>query len=72
MFITSGPALLKDNKVQFSSLIRVIVIYCLLETFVVYYRPLLKSAYQKIIFLISQSKHMLWVFKRTLSMRRFF
>ena len=33
-----------------------------------------KSAYLKIeiVFLISQPKHMLWVFKRTISMRRFF
>ena len=31
-----------------------------------------KSAYLKIIFLISHSKHMLWVLKRTVSMRRFF
>ena len=30
------------------------------------------SAYHKIIFLISQPKHMLWVLKRTVSMRRFF
>ena len=29
------------------------------------YRTLVKSAYQKINFLISQSKHMLWVLKRT-------
>ena len=31
-----------------------------------------KSAYLKIIFLISQPKHMLWVLKRTVSMRLFF
>ena len=31
-----------------------------------------KSAEQKFIFLISQPKHMLWVLKRTVSMRRFF
>ena len=31
-----------------------------------------KNAYQKIIFLISQPKHMLWVLKRTVSMRQFF
>ena len=37
-----------------------------------YIRPLVKSAYQKIIFLISQPKHMLWVLKRTVSVRRFF
>ena len=35
-------------------------------------RPQDKSAYQKIIFLISQPKHMLWVLKRTVSVRRFF
>ena len=31
-----------------------------------------KNAYVKIIFLISQPKYMLWVLKRTVSMRRFF
>ena len=31
------------------------------------YRPLVKSAYQKINFLISQPKHMLWVLKRMVS-----
>ena len=36
------------------------------------YRPLVKSAYQNIIFLITQPKHMLWELKRTVSMRRFF
>ena len=35
-------------------------------------RTLVKSAYQKNIFLIPQPKHMLWVLKRTVSMRRFF
>ena len=35
-------------------------------------RPLVKSAYQKINFLISQPKHMLWVLKRIVSMRQFF
>ena len=35
-------------------------------------RPLVKSAYQKNNFLISQPKHMLWVLKITVSMRRFF
>ena len=35
-------------------------------------RPPYKSAYLKIILLISQPKHMLWVLKRTVSMRRFF
>ena len=36
------------------------------------YRPLVKSVYQKNIFLISQPNYMLWVLKRTVSMRRFF
>ena len=31
-----------------------------------------KSVYWKVIFLISQTKHLLWVLKRTVSMRRFF
>ena len=31
-----------------------------------------KSAYPKNNFVISQPKHMLWVLKRTVSMRRFF
>ena len=35
-------------------------------------RPLVKSGYQKINFLISQPKHMLWVLKRTVSMQQFF
>ena len=35
-------------------------------------RPLSKSVYRKIHSLISQSNYMLWVLKRTVSMRRFF
>ena len=35
-------------------------------------RPPDKSAYWTIIFFISHPKHMLWVLKRTVSMRRFF
>ena len=35
-------------------------------------RTLVKSAYQKNIFLISKPKHLLRVLKRTVSMRRFF
>ena len=35
-------------------------------------RPPDKSVYRKIIFFISHPKHMLWVLKRTVSMRRFF
>ena len=34
--------------------------------------PFVNSVYQKINFLISKPKHMLWVLKRTVSMRRFF
>ena len=37
-----------------------------------YSRPPDKSAYWKIIFFISHPKHMLWVLKRTVSMRRLF
>ena len=35
-------------------------------------RPPDKNLYLNIIFLISQPKHMLWVLKKTVSMRRFF
>ena len=34
-------------------------------------RDLVKSAYKVITYPISQPKHMLWVLKRTVSMRRF-
>ena len=37
-----------------------------------YIRPPDKSAYFQTIFLISHPKHMLWVLKRTVSMRLFF
>ena len=37
-----------------------------------FHRPLMKSACQKIYLLISQPKHMLWVLKRTVSVRLFF
>ena len=36
------------------------------------HRALDKSLYMKTIFLVSQPKHILWVLKRTISMRRFF
>ena len=36
------------------------------------HRPPDKSAYWKIIIFISHPKHMLWVLKRTVSMRQFF
>ena len=35
-------------------------------------RSLVKSEYPKNIFLISQPKHMLWVLKSTVTMRRLF
>ena len=35
-------------------------------------RPPDKSEYWKVIFFISHPKHMLWVLKRTVSMRPFF
>ena len=38
----------------------------------VLHRTLVKSAKRKFNFLISQQKHMLWVLKRTISMRGFF
>ena len=44
----------------------------LLKQYLSVYRTLVKSADQKNNFLISQPKHMLWVLKRTVSMRRFF
>ena len=37
-----------------------------------FFRPPDKSAFLKIIFFISHPKHILWVLKRTVSMRRFF
>ena len=40
--------------------------------FVHMHRRFLKSEYQKVNFLISHLKHMLWVLKRTVSMRWFF
>ena len=36
------------------------------------YRTLDETAYQKKYFIISHSKHMLWVLKRTISMKWFF
>ena len=42
------------------------------QTVPYFIRPLVERAYQKYNFLISQLKHMLWVLKRTVSMRRFF
>ena len=47
-------------------------IYCLIVQIQMSIRPLVKSAYQKNNILPSQPKHMLWVLKRTVSMRRFF
>ena len=42
------------------------------EDIKVNYRPLVKSVLRKNNFLISEPKHMLWVLKRTVSLRRFF
>ena len=42
------------------------------QSMVLTYRSPDKSVYLKIIFLISHPKHMLWVLKRIVSMRRFF
>ena len=42
-----------------------LLIYCINRT-------LDKSVYQKINFLISRPKHMLWILKRNVSMRHFF
>ena len=44
----------------------------LIRSNMVQLRPPDKSAYWKIIFLISHPKHMLWVLKRTVSVKRFF
>ena len=35
-------------------------------------KPLVKSGYQNVNFLISEPKNMLWVLKRNVSLRRFF
>ena len=40
--------------------------------FILNVRPLDNSAYWKTIFFISHLKHMLWVLKRSVSMRQFF
>ena len=47
--------------------VHIVLVNCLL-----YVRSPDKSVYLKITFLISQTKHMLWVFKRTASARPFF
>ena len=44
---------------------------CELTLFVLFSTKAYKSAYLKIIFLISQPKHMLWVLKRTVSSNMF-
>ena len=53
-----------------------IFVLCLLslkiQLSIVIHRPPDKSVRNKINFLISQPKHMLWVLKWTVSMRRFF
>ena len=52
--------------------IKINTMYSMSSYSISFIRPLVKSAYQKINFLISQPKHMLWVLKRTVSMRQFF
>ena len=47
-------------------------LYIFILKYLRYHRHPDKIAYQKIIFLISQPKHMLWVLIRTVSMRQFF
>ena len=67
---------MKNNDLYVKILLQkcqtVIMEKLLLETQYKIVRTLVKSVYQKINFLISQPKHMLWVLKRTVSMRRFF
>ena len=84
--IRKSSFLFKDNDDSFTKLSFVIIIAQILQyilntinkqihlniIFTLHIRTLVKSAYQKIIFLISQPKYMLWVLKRTVSMRRFF
>ena len=54
----------KSDKIVGEGVLRMVLVL-----FVVV-RPLVKSVYQKNNFLISQPKHMLWILKRTVSMRR--
>ena len=49
-----------------------IAFFSSLDEISIIFRTLVKSAYQKINFLISQPKQMLWVLKRTVLMRLFF
>ena len=59
-------------------LVSVSYLYCIAALFVsklvamMFSRPPDKSGYWKFIFFISHPKHMLWVLKRTVSLRRFF
>ena len=70
-----GPALACGNTIVFKPAEQapLTALYmCSLVKEVLYFRPPDKSAYWNIIFLIFKAKHMLWVLKRTVSMRRFF
>ena len=49
-----------------------ICLYLWVKLWLLYIRPPDKSAYPENYFLITQPRHMLWVLKRTVSMRRFF
>ena len=73
------PIFLSKNKINDQLCIRFLIQWAIVEilnctsvSFLFYSRPIAKDTYQKIIFLISQPKHMLWLLKRTVSMRRFF
>ena len=67
-FIASEKALLKMENLQNVKIKRYSKAWQLIH----FYRPPDKTVYLKINFLISQLKHMLWVLKRTVSMRRSF
>ena len=62
-----------DQTAHISNLISVYTVWIVISIhFFLRCQAFNKSVYQKINFLISQPKHMLWVLKRTFSMRRFF
>ena len=68
--VAMGPYMIENPEDRFS-LETAQIIYKWKANFS-YTRTLVKKVYQKNIFFISKLKHMLWVLKRTVSMRRFF
>ena len=64
------PAHFCCQTIKMSWLVRIFVMFS--DTFVPVFRPPVKGGELKNMFLISQPNHMLWVFKRTVSLRRFF